>query len=421
MYFTYYDSQIVTEATQKAGLKKLSAYRTKVKQVVDESDSQSPEYSLIHAQNPELHDQLDALRKKFKGIKHLVLVGIGGSDLGLKAIHSVLDKGVVQLHTLDTVSAYEINQLLQKLQSVRSLKQLAICVISKSGNTAETLVNAGVLFASLEEKFKKAIYQQAVFIGNAGTDFMKTGKRLGVTTVAMPEIVGGRFSVATEVGLVPLALLGHDTDSFIAGILDSNTEDFESETAQNAVRLATYLSKGYQHYNFFAFETRLEKLGMWYRQLSAESLGKAEDRAGKPVTKGFLPTISTPVELHSVGQLYLSGFSGVYTDFVTFDDAEHNCKIPKKGLTSLYGKFDVQEIATALYGGVVGAYEEKSLPYRSTIFDDDNLAYSLGLFMGMRMREIMYVAELLNLDAFNQPNVELYKDKARAILGLDKK
>jgi glucose-6-phosphate isomerase len=220
--------------------------------------------------------------------------------------------------------------------------------------------------------------------------------------------------------LVPLALLGHDTDSFIAGVLDAHTEDFESVVAHNAVRLSTYIKKGYQHYNFFAFETRLEKLGMWYRQLTAESLGKATDRAGSSVTKGFVPTISTSVELHSVGQLYLSGFSGVYTDFVTFDDEAYNFKIPKKALTSTYGKFDVQEIATALYGGVIGAYEEKSLPYRSTIFDDDNLAYSLGLFMSMRMLETMYIAELLNLNAFDQPNVELYKDKTRSILGLSK-
>jgi glucose-6-phosphate isomerase len=67
----------------------------------------------------------------------------------------------------------------------------------------------------------------------------------------------------------------------------------------------------------------------------------------------------------------------------------------------------------------MGAYKERSLPYRATIFDDGNLAYSTGLFMGMRMLETMYIAHLMNIDAFNQPNVELYKNKTREILGLE--
>ena len=418
MYFSHFDSDIVSESALKSGIKKLAGYRKRVEQVVDTQDTQSPEYSLVHAQNPDLHDQLHELKSQFKGIKHLVLIGIGGSNLGLEAVHSVLDQGTVRLHSLDTISAYEIAQLQKELQAVRSLKQLAVCAISKSGNTTETLVNASVLLDGLEEKFTKDIYQQVVFVGDSGTEFMKTGKRLGATLVPMPEMVGGRYSAATEVGLVPLALLKHDTDAFITGVLDANTENFESLTAENAARLAVYLKKGFRHYNFFAFETRLEKLGAWYRQLTAESLGKSKDRAGKLVKIGFVPTISTPVELHSVGQLYLSGYAGVYTDFVTFDDVENNFTIPKKGLGKKYGAFDVQEIATALYGGVVSAYEEKSLPYRSTVFTDESLAYSLGLFMGMRMREIMYVAELMNINAFDQPNVELYKDKTRDILGL---
>ncbi len=83
---------------------------------------------------------------------------------------------------------------------------------------------------------------------------------------------------------------------------------------------------------------------------------------------------------------------------------------------SLKGR-TVLEVASAIYGGVIGAYQEKQLPYRATIFEDD-LAYSLGQFMAMRMREIMYTAYLLNRNAFDQPNVELYKEKTRAILSL---
>jgi len=419
MYFSYFDIDSVTDGVLKNGVKKLASYRARVANVCSKSDSTKPEYSLVHAQNPAVHDQLDVLSKQFKNISDLIVVGIGGSNLGLEAVHEVLGENSVRLHTLDTTSAFEIQQLIGRLATIKSVKKLAVCVISKSGNTAETLVNAGVLLDVLEQRFKKTIYEQTLFIGNSGTSFMKTGKRLGVICVPMPEIIGGRYSVATEVALVPLALLGHDTDAFIAGVLDTTHEEFESAVAENAVRVHHYITKNFTHYNFFAFEKRLEKLGAWYRQLTAESLGKEFHKDKSPVKKGFVPTVSTPVELHSVGQLYMSGLDGVYTDFVTFDDEENNFKVPKKGISKLYGKFDVQEVATALYGGVMAAYKERSLPYRSTIFDDGNLAYSLGLFMGMRMLETMYIAELMNINAFDQPNVELYKNKTRDILGVE--
>ncbi len=417
MYFSYFDHKALDEKTIAAGVKKLKAYREVVQKIIAENDNSRPEYSLVHASNPAVHDTIDEIVKKYKGIQHLILIGIGGSNLGTMAIHDVLGEDKVQLHTLDTVSAFEIQQLLAKLAVVKNVNKIAICVISKSGNTAETLVSAGVLLDVLQQKYQKEIYHQTIFIGNPGTEFMSTGKRLGATLVTMPEIVGGRYSVSTEVGLIPLALLGHDTDAFISGLLDASKSEFETVTADNAARLHYYLSKNFRHYNFFAFEKRLATLGAWYRQLFAESIGKEFDRAGKSVTKGFLPTISTPVELHSVGQLYLCGFAGVYTDFVTFDDDKIDYKIAKNGIAKAFGKFGVQEIATALYGGVMSAYQERTLPYRSTIMVED-LPYSLGLFMGMRMLETMYVAELLNLNAFDQPNVELYKIKTREILGL---
>ena len=417
MFYSHFDIATVTQASQTKGLKQLEKYRKQVRTVVDSNNNKKPEYSLAHVKQPALHDSIEEIKKDFKGIKHLILVGIGGSNLGTDAIHAALGENGVKLHSLDTIAAYQLKKVLSDLKGVKNAKKVAVCVVSKSGNTAETLVNASVLLTELEKQFKKAIYQQTIFISNPGTDFMRAGKRLKVKTVAMPEIVGGRYSAATEVGLIPLALLGHDTDAFISGVSDATSSEFESLVAEGAVRISHYIGKNYKHYNFFAFDPRLAKLGAWYRQLFAESIGKEKDRSGKAVTKGMVPTISTPVELHSVGQLYLSGFAGVYTDFVTFDDDTINYAVPKTGIAKQFKKFDVQEVATAIYGGVMGAYQERSLPYRSTIFDD-NLAYSLGLFMGMRMLETMYVAELMNIDAFNQPNVELYKIKTKEILGL---
>ena len=417
MRLSFFDGEVAAPKTVLIVVKKLKAYRENVNMVIATNNEKRPEYSLIHAAQPALHDELAALKKQFSKIKHLVLIGIGGSSLGVEAVHSVLDTGAIKLSVLDTISAYEIEALLTELHAIKKLEQLVVCVVSKSGGTTETLVNAGVVLAALEKKWGSKVYKQTILIGDPATNFVSVGKKLGATVVTMPKIVGGRYSVGTEIGLVPLTLLGHDVDSFIEGLIDAGSEEFETISADGAARLALYMKKGYTHYNFFAFEKRLATLGAWYRQLFAESISKAEDNNKKPFSKGFLPTISTPVELHSIGQLYLSGFSGVYTDFVTFDDELLDYAIPKKGIAKQFGRFGVQDVTTALYGGVVGAYVEKGLPHRATIFDDA-LPYSLGLFMAMRMRETMYIAELMNVNAFNQPNVELYKQKTKAILGL---
>lgn len=418
MFISYFDDKRVTKKVLSTNIKKLTAYRSQIEASDKDNDFTVPESSLYYCRDFDLHEKIEDIKKQFKGIKHLVLIGIGGSSLGLEAIHSVLDKGDVKLSVLDTVSAHTIEGVITEVSALKKVSQIAVCVISKSGNTTETLTNSSVFLDALSEKFGEAIYKQTIFIGNGKSDLMTFGKKKGVLCVAMPEIIGGRYSVATAVGLVPMALLGHDVDDFITGYLDASLPQYESLVSESAARLAVYHNLKYHHYNFFAFEPRLEKLGRWYRQLFAESLGKETDKLGKLVKTAVVPTISTPVELHSVGQLYLSGVPVTLTDFVTFDDELIDIKISRsnkvaKGL----GGFTMQEIATAIYGGVIGAYQERSLPYRATIFEEA-LPYSLGLFMAMRLREVMYVANLQNLNAFDQPNVELYKIKTKTILAI---
>lgn len=415
MHFSYFDTEIPNDQTIAREVKKLRTYREQVATVIADHDASQPEYSLSHLADPELYDTLESLKKQFKGIKHLVLVGIGGQSLGVRAVHEVLGDQGVTLHSIETIAPYLIKEVLEALAKVKKVSQIAVCVSSKSGNTAETLTNAGVILDALEERYGKAVYDQTIFIGTAGSTMLQTAKRLQAVTVTMPEVVGGRFSIGTEAGFVPLALLKHPVDDMMAGMLDASGEEFEPVVTEGAARLAIYAKKNYRHYNFFAFEPRLAELGKWYRQLMAESLGKATTRSGRELTKGFVPTVSTATELHSTGQLYMSGWEGVYTDFVTFDDEHVDYGVPKTGVAKAYKKFTLRDVAVAIYGGVIGAYQEQTLPYRTTVLSDD-LPYSLGVFMGMRMLETMYVAELLDVNAFGQPSVELYKSKTREIL-----
>lgn len=418
MFINYFDDKRVSETALNKKLKALTAYRQKIKAGEQENDIKIPEASLYYCKDFSLHETVANIKKQFKAVDHVVLVGIGGSSLGTEAVHAVLNQGKAKLTVLDTVSAYKLDLVIKELLALKSLKKVAICVISKSGTTTETMANGAALLDTLYKKFDDLVFKQTIFIGNHDTPLMQYGKKKGVKLVEMPTVIGGRYSVATAVGLVPLALLGHDTDDFMAGYLDANLENYEAATAENAARMALYHELNYPHYNFFAFESRLEKLGHWYRQLFAESLGKEKEESGKLVKKVMVPTISTPTELHSVGQLYLSGTVDNFTDFVTFDDEVVDLKLSSKNklASSLVG-LTLQEVATGLYGGVMAAYQERQLPYRATIFEEA-LPYSVGLFMGMRLREVMYIAELLKRNAFDQPNVELYKTKTKEILDL---
>lgn len=418
MRFSTFDTETISAAAKKRSLSQLASYRNSVAKIIQNHDNRKPEYALVHASDPALHSILDEVTKQYKSLKHLVVVGIGGSSLGVEAVHTALGQKQVRLSVIDTIAPYELDILLHKIKSYKKTSDIAVCIISKSGGTAETMVNASIFLDALQKQFGSKAYSQIICIGDEGSDFMKSMQRKKARCIHMPKAVGGRFSVATEVGLIPLALLGHNVDAFMAGILDANEDEFETQAAEGAVTVASYIEKNYKHYNFFAFDKRLYQVGAWYRQLFAESLGKEKTKNKKPLTVGMLPTITTPVELHSVGQLYFSGFNGVYTELVTFEDDEHEHKISKTGLGKRYGGYTNQDVATAMYAGVVGAYQEKQLPYRSVIFDELSLEYSLGLFMSLRMREVMYIANLLNVDAFNQPNVELYKKKTNKVLGV---
>lgn len=416
MLFSNFSDPRITEKNTEASLKKLGKYREQIANDLDTNNTEVSEYSLYHCKDFSLHESIYTLRSKYKGVKHVVVLGIGGSSLGIEAVHQALGDNGVGLDVLDAVSPYKLYSTLDRLAKYKKAKDIVVCVISKSGGTAETLANASVLLDILIKNYGESSTDQVIFIGDPDSKLVAYTKKNKMQYVPMPKIIGGRYSVATAVGLVPLALLRHDVDEFIEGFLAASESHYEEVSATNAAMLYQYHKLKYHHYNFFAFDTRLEALGRWYRQLMAESLGKEEGRDGKKQSEALLPTISTPVELHSIGQLYFSGVPAVYTDFVTYDDEDNDMKIPKKGgLAGNLAGLSMQELATALYGGVLQAYQERKLPYRTTVFEED-LPYSLGLFMAMRMREVMYTACLLNVDPYNQPNVEIYKTKMREIL-----
>lgn len=403
-----------TETDLDNSLSALSEYRSYVKQVVQEANFTVNESSLATAVDTLMLEGVERVAAVIGVVEHVVLIGIGGSSLGTEAIQAAL-KGGKKLYVLDTISPHRIKEILEALQTVPK-ERVTVCVISKSGGTTETLTNASVFLHEYEQLTGNSLHERTVAIGNPGNSLLKTAESLGMQALPMHEVIGGRYSVFTAVGLLPLALLGYSPTEILSGVQQTMEDQFESEAAKGAAHIYQQMRAGVRSVNFFAFDIRLQKLGKWYRQLVAESIGKEFDVDGNPVELGFVPTISTPVELHSVGQLYYSGFTGVFTDIVRSEDLELSYTIPEDSELhpSLAGR-STQEIHEAIYGGVVGAYKERNLPYRITEIDRESQA-DIGLFMGVRMLETMYLAKLMNVNAFDQPNVELYKDITRNIL-----
>lgn len=333
-----------------------------------------------------------------KNLAYVVVAGIGGSNLGAKAVYDAL-RGQLDAYSgnqpklifLDTVSPtliYDVQTLLKTVEPERVL----VNVISKSGTTMETV-----------EHLNRLAEYPMVFTTDEGSALWKRGEEEGIPLLPIPKLVGGRYSVFTNVGLFPLALAGIDIDSLVNGAREMiercGTDDI---AATSAALIALHREEGILINNQFFFNPELESLGKWYRQLMGESVGKMHDLDGNVVHRGVTPIVSIgSTDLHSMVQLYLGGPRDKFTYFVYAD---------QKKIDAEYAR-----VMSAIYEGVKSAYASHELPFAEISLPEIS-ASTIGSFMQFRMMEMMYLAKLLNVNAFDQPNVEDYKTETRRIL-----
>ena len=295
-------------------------------------------------------------------LKYLILVGIGGSNLGAKAVYEALRKPDQSPEMLfaDTVSPRMREEILAKLKNAKK-EEIVLNYVSKSGATMESKENF--------EFFKE--YAGTIVDTYKELDFDKT--------------IGGRFSVLTEVGLYPLRMCGFDTDAMLEGAKEAN---LPAQAGDAAKLICDHMQKGFVIHNSFFFNPELEGLGKWHRQLMAESLGKEG--------KGILPIVSIgSADLHSVGQLYFGGPKNIFTEFIA-----------PVGSTTLM---------QAIYEGTKTAYRDHGMLFTEFVLDklDER---SLGRYLQLKMLTIVELAKLMGVDPYNQPDVEAYKARTREIL-----
>jgi glucose-6-phosphate isomerase len=398
--------------------KKTDIYAREVRRVFDERDYATPEASLAVINDASYYRRVRRSLSGFKAVQHVVLVGIGGSSLGTEAVyHALKTAQSPSLTVVDALDVSTIDDVSRLLKVVKNPEHIALVIISKSGATTETIANASVVVDMFKNAYGSAGAKRIVVISDEGSAFLERAKREKIITCTIPKNVGGRYSVFTAVGIVPLTLLDINTSQLIQGAKDALTQESLQEAATSASLTALHAQDGVHTVNFFSFDKRLQILGYWYRQLLAESIGKAYTKNKKPFTHQLHPSVSTSVDLHSLAQLYLGGYAGVYTRFYT-TDIPHTLSVRESWITEGVSQIvdrDFAHIADAMVEGVERAYDDAGLPYMHTHLKAIT-EREIGSVLMSHMIEVMFLGYICNVDPFDQPNVEDYKKHMREAL-----
>jgi len=351
-----------------------------------------------------------------------VVVGIGGSYLGAKALTEALkDPFGRQEHTLvfagHTLSEDYHAALLRFLDTTL----YNIIVISKSGTTSEPAIAFRILLDHLRNKIgDKGMKSHIVAITDAQQGALHNLAVIeGYETFVIPDDVGGRYSVLTPVGLLPLALAGFDIDAFAGGmrdmallIRDGNDTDSNIAVAYAAARNTLYL-KGYTTEILISYEPTLVFLAEWWKQLYGESEGKE--------SKGIFPSsVTFTTDLHSMGQYIQQGERKLFETVIHVVEPHHRLEVPgasddSDGIGFIAGK-TLSEVNHKAEAGTRIAHLEGGVPV-ITISISRIDEYNLG--------QLMYFFELacaisgytLGVNPFDQPGVESYKKNMFALLG----
>ena len=355
--------------------------------------------------------------KTKKEYKHLIVIGIGGSNLGtqaiIEAIHGkdhLINKNK-KIFFADTTDPDNITSIKKQVKN----KKFLVLLISKSGTTTESLANFEVI---LKEIPKQERTKRIITITDKNTELEKYSNKKGYLCLEIPKKVGGRYSVLSYVGLVPLAFAEIKIKNLLKGASDAiKNFDKNNIAMEGALDLFHNYENNKKINDIFLFNNDLESLGKWYRQLMGESIGKKYTKTKKQAHIGITPTVSIgSTDLHSVGQLYMGGPKDKFTTFISLEK-QTKVIIPKNEdaiLKNIQG-LSFKRILQAIMQGTMTAYKKNKLPYNHYTLKEKT-EYELGYFMQTKMLEIILLAHLLNVNPFDQPSVEEYKKETRKLL-----
>lgn len=430
--FSYQDTQVSADAL-RGHEEQLRPYLERIKQ--GESEAGELDYPAF-VETPKDERALEDVHEVAKELKRggalrvVVVVGIGGSNLGTKAVYKALgldqSNRAPELLFVDTISAQNLEYVLEQLSEASKPEEFAVVVASKSGTTTETIASASILHERLTQAFDDVALRFAC-ITDEGSPLWELAGIESFHRLAIPATLGGRYSVFSTVGLLPLELAGADIEALLAGASEMNERCLASGLKNPALASAAVIFEHYQHgrseHNLFVFDPRLASVGDWWRQLIAESLGKEYDTSGGKIEAGIQPIVSVgSTDLHSVGQLYLGGPKDkMLTTFITTTQQTHTRVPVESSFAELVPAIDgktYDELMGAIFGGVKTAYQNRALPFLELGLGEIS-EKKVGALLQMKMFETVFLAKLMNVNAFDQPNVEEYKAQTRSLLGAD--
>jgi glucose-6-phosphate isomerase len=344
--------------------------------------------------------------------KHIVVLGIGGSSLGVRAIYEFLlpsNNYSKDLIFLETVDPLKINHCLKKVD----LNDTQFVVISKSGNTIETISIFKYLSSLVEIDSSNC-----TIVSEARSALTKFANDNNIKAFDLAEDVGGRFSVFSVVGLVPLVMVGVDIDNLLNGCKRISDSFFKQEDYYKAIiRKARFLVENKSRFNInvvFSYSSLLESFNKWYVQLWAESLGKVNING----TRQALTPIGLvgPVDQHSFLQMIMDGVRDKTVTFIKIDDLKDSTAIPK----SASNRFD--DLAWGCAEGysfnellnmqadatIQSVQEQDDIPCDVvTIRTVDE--YNIAKIMFSYQLLVSCVGAFLQINTYNQPGVEYGK------------
>ena len=367
-------------------------------------------------------------------IDHIILVGIGGSALGPYAVDVALRgphplqpapsrKAGPRLVVLDNVDPGLITAALERVNPRRA----AVCVIAKSGSTAETLSTFLIVRAWITKALGKRARSRIVAItGPDKGDLLAIAKEEKYPLFFVPENIGGRYSVLCPVGLVPAALCGFDIRAMLRGAGDANQLCWERDPGRNPALAAAQVHVALDRHRHksieivFAYSSFLWGMAFWYRQLWAESLGKRVDRSGRVVNNGQTPVAALGVtDQHSQVQLYMEGPNDKMLTFWGVDKLVP-LRIPrdlaKYDSCGYLGGKKLGDLFHAELRATEAALTEAGRPNCRWMLPQVD-AYNLGAFLQMLEFQTAFAGELYGVDAFDQPGVELAKKLTYGLMG----
>ena len=370
-------------------------------------------------------DEFERIKKAAARIREnsdvLVSIGIGGSYLGIKAVDVACDTYFDSKR--DTKVIYAGNQIsgqyLVELLTYLKDKDYSVNVISKSGTTTEPAIAFRFLKEALEEKYGKEGAKERIF---ATTDKAKgalkeLATKEGYETFVVPDDIGGRFSVISAVGLLPLAVAGIDIDEFMAGFADGREKYSEKSMENDAIKYAAVRNmlheNGKEIEVLVNYEPKLKYVAEWWKQLYGESEGKDG--------KGIFPaSVNNTTDLHSVGQMIQDGKRNLFETVIEVENVDKDIAIKEDadnldGLNYLAGK-NMSFVNKQAMEGTTMAHVEGGVP---------NIRIKLDKVDERKLAELFYFFEIavgvsgyiLGVNPFNQPGVEAYKKAMFKLLG----